>query len=284
MQLCATAVYASDSLFITVLYPGEWKCSVSAPPQAKNSRGSHIRAIFVGINILSGAGMPTKRFVNMNRKLFYLLYIVLLLSPGALKAQESLFAGERSFAGGLVLGANLSQIDGDAYYGYNKLGLVAGGIVYWNFNSRLGASLEILYSRKGVRGIDHANSPYVGPYFGKYYLQANYAEVPLILHYYITPKYHLGIGASYNQLINSSERYEGIDIYEFKPDQYPMIKSNIDFVANASMVLWQGLLVDVRYQYSITPIRKAEHVPQGLGYGGLDQMNNMFAIRMLYLF
>jgi hypothetical protein len=215
-------------------------------------------------------------------------FLTLLSFPA--QAQESetggspYFTGERKFIGGIVAGANLCQIDGDAYYGYNKLGLNAGGIVYWNFSGKIGASLELLFSQKGVRGIDEAYSPYVGPYFGKYYLNLNYVEVPLIVHYYLTPKYHFGLGASYSQLISSSEKYYGVDPYFFTSDKYPFEKSAFDFVVSGSMVLWRGLMANVRYHYSITKLRSPEYVPVGFGYGNQNQMNNMFMVRLMYLF
>lgn len=194
------------------------------------------------------------------------------------------FNGEKKFTGGIAGGVNICQIDGDAYYGYNKLRFLGGGIVYWNFLTKAGVSVELDYTQKGARGIDEANSPYVGPYFGKYNLNINYVEIPVIFHYYITPKYHLGLGASYAQLINSSERYDGVDTYIFPAERFPFKKSNIDFVASASVVLYKGLMANARYQYSLTPIRNAVDVPQGFGYGNQGQVNNMFSIRLIYLF
>lgn len=196
----------------------------------------------------------------------------------------SYFNGEKKFTGGIAGGVNICQIDGDAYYGYNKLRFLGGGIVYWNFLPKAGISVELDYTQKGARGIDEAYSPYVGPYFGKYNLNINYVEIPVIFHYYITPKYHLGLGASYAQLINSSERYDGVDTYIFPAERFPFKKSNIDFVASASMVLYKGLMANVRYQYSLTPIRNAVDVPQGFGYGNQGQVNNMFSLRLIYLF
>ncbi len=221
--------------------------------------------------------------VTMFKKFALLLLISPLLSFFSF-GQDLLFDGEKKFLGGLSLGMNMSQIDGDAYFGYNKLGFNGGGIVYWNFSAKIGASFEILYTRKGARGVDESYSPYVGPYFGKYFLNINYAELPLVVHYYITPKYHLGVGAAYAQLINSSERYEDVDIYYFSSSDYPFRKYNVDFVASASMVVWRNFLLNAKYQYSLTPIRDPEHVPMNLGYMYKPQMNNLFVVRAIYLF
>ena len=40
----------------------------------------------------------------------------------------------RTFYGGLIAGANFTQVDGDNYAGYHKVGLNAGGIVYTRFD------------------------------------------------------------------------------------------------------------------------------------------------------
>src|ERR1043165_9035546 len=58
----------------------------------------------------------------------------------------------RAFYGGLVVGANFAQVDGDNYAGYHRIGINAGGIVYTKFDEHLAASIEILYSQKGSHG------------------------------------------------------------------------------------------------------------------------------------
>lgn len=213
------------------------------------------------------------------------LAIALHMAGGAFAQMEpSVFHQEgRTFIGALVLGANMSQIDGDAYYGYNKLGLVAGGMVYAKFSPTLSASMELEYSMKGVRAVEDAYSSMVGPYYAKYYLNINYVEVPLLLHYTFASKYQLGVGASYSRLLSSSERFEAVDIYYFPSERFPFQKGNVDFVASAGILLWKNWLANIRYQYSITPIRKAENVPAGFGYGYQSQMNNLFSVRLIYL-
>src|SRR4051812_5672132 len=68
------------------------------------------------------------------------------------RAQSSYYVEEqRKFYGGPVMGANLTQVDGDKFAGYNKAGLNVGGIVYIQFSTHIAASLEILYAQKGAR-------------------------------------------------------------------------------------------------------------------------------------
>lgn len=194
-----------------------------------------------------------------------------------------LFNGERKFSGGLVAGGNVCQVDGDYLNGYHKLGLDVGAVAYVNFTSRIAASLELLYAQKGSYSVSANESPYFGSYFAKYSINLSYAEVPLVFHYYITPRYHVGIGASYNVLIRSEEMYNDASFNTvINPEVYPFEKQTFDALFSGSIVLWRGLMLNARYQYSLTPIRKLPNIPAGLGFQ--DQKNNMFTFRLIYLF
>ena len=83
---------------------------------------------------------------------------------------------ENRFGGGLILGLNASQIDGDASAGYNKITPTAGirGII--NLEGKWQITTDILYSRRGAvtasyEAIIEQN------------VTTNYLEVPVMLHY-----------------------------------------------------------------------------------------------------
>ncbi|MGN6568281.1 MAG: hypothetical protein ACTHJ0_10035, partial [Flavipsychrobacter sp.] len=77
-----------------------------------------------------------------------LFIVVLLTSVGffnKLEAQSNYYVEEqRVFYGGLVAGANFTQVDGDYFAGYHKVGINIGGIVYAQLAEHVAASLEIL--------------------------------------------------------------------------------------------------------------------------------------------
>lgn len=199
-------------------------------------------------------------------------------------AENPIFNGERKFTAGIAIGTNISQVDGDNLSGFSKVGLNAGAVVNINFNEKLGIGMELLYSQKGSKSVGAGNSPTAGSFYGKYKISANYAEIPLILYYNLQPKFQFGIGASYNVFISSKETYDdGMNpIVTFDEELYPFNKSSVDALISGSMVLWQGLVLQARYQYSITPIRDFNHAPEG--FAGGDQKNNLFAFRLIYLF
>ncbi|KAA5532430.1 PorT family protein [Taibaiella lutea] len=217
--------------------------------------------------------------------LLLVLSIDNLVSAQSIRADENpVFNGEKKFTAGIAVGANLSQVDGDGLSGFSKIGFNAGPVVNVRFNEKVALGFELLYSQKGSKSIGAGYSPSSGSYFGRYSIKVNYAEVPLILYYYLQPKYQFGIGASYNVLINSKEQYDdGLNpVVPFDETLYSFNKSNIDALISGSMVLWQGLVLQARYQYSLTPIRDFDKVPPG--FGGDNEKNNFFAIRLMYLF
>ncbi len=221
-----------------------------------------------------------------SQSLFYCLVpglFLLMSAPRFLHAQDTeYFDGERQFYGGLVLGLNASQVDGDGFAGFHKPGLNVGATVFWHFTPSVALQLDLLYSQKGSRGVRNDNDPYVGSYFERYTMQLNYAEVPVLIHYVMSQKYQFGIGASYNALIKGSEQYQMANPVYIDPALYPFNKYFIDGIASFNMMLYKGLMANVRYQYAITPVRNFEHTPYGVGTG--HQINKMIAVRLSYLF
>lgn len=72
------------------------------------------------------------------------LYIILLLAFAGLSGLQA-----QRFTGGLLLGLNASQIDGDGWGGYNKAGLSVGGFVRYPINRMLGFQPEFRYEQLG---------------------------------------------------------------------------------------------------------------------------------------
>ena len=92
--------------------------------------------------------------------------IVLVLGClGSLQAQN--------VGGGLLIAGVASQIDGDAWGGYNKLGYSLGGFAWYDFNDRISLMPEITINHRGSREVIEA--------YGQYNL--NVIDVPLLLRY-----------------------------------------------------------------------------------------------------
>lgn len=219
-----------------------------------------------------------------------LLTALLLLGPlFSLAQNKSSFLDRENgkrFFGGLALGLNASQVDGDGFSGFHSAGLNAGGLVYWFFTKDIAASMEFLFSQKGSHGVRESYSPYGGAYYAKYKMRLNYIEVPLVFHYLFQEKYMIGFGGSFNALLSSKESMEDAGYYApINPDDYPFNNFTFDIVGSISRVLGENFIVEARYQYGLTPLRNWQNVaPFVPGMGVSNQFNNMIAFRLIYLF
>jgi hypothetical protein len=185
----------------------------------------------------------------------------------------------RTFYGGLTAGANFSQVDGDYFAGYNKVGVNVGGIVYAQLEKHIAASLEILYSQKGSkstgpREVDN------GSYITDYGINLNYAEIPVMINYFDKRKSHFGAGLSYSRLTSSSEDLFTSPANNVDLSKYPFKSSDLNAVAGFELHLVKGLFLNVRFQYSLTPVR-SNVLPD---YSRSSQYNNLFVFRLMYLF
>ena len=109
------------------------------------------------------------------------------------------------FSAGLILGINASQIDGDLYAGYSKIGIVGGIQGFAYLTDKLDLGIELRYSQIGSRSTPN-NQNSAEPFS----LTLNYAEVPVSINYkdwYVEAedfhRLHFHFGLTYARLISS---------------------------------------------------------------------------------
>ncbi|MCW3121980.1 MAG: hypothetical protein JWQ38_1472 [Flavipsychrobacter sp.] len=214
-----------------------------------------------------------------------LIVIVIVLSGYVQARAQSNYYEEipKVFNGGLILGMNLAQVDGDTYYGFHKIGLHAGAQVYIHFTSKFGITMDLLYSQKGSRGQGVVKSSYIGTYVARYYMDLNYAEVPLTFHY----KEHgldFEAGLAYSRLINSNEYIQSDRMVVIDPVANAFGTSDIEYVVGASAKVYKKIYANARYEYSVISIRPNDRIPVSFGYGNNGQYNNVFNVRLIYMF
>lgn len=142
------------------------------------------------------------------------LIVIILFSLTLTKAQEKKFALKPT------IGVTASQVHGDNYAGYNKLGFTGGLYVNAYLSKTLSTELGIIFAQKGSR---HNQNPEKND-FKYYYLNLNYLEVPLILRFQPN-KFFLTIGASYAYLMSyyeASETGNQTGIYPFNRDEFSL--------------------------------------------------------------
>jgi len=235
--------------------------------------------------------MAVSMFKSKKFGAFIFFAFIFTLSAAKIHAQEEEGGGfyieqPRVFYGGLVIGANFTQVDGDDYAGYHKIGLNVGGIVYAQLKKHLALSLEILYSQKGSKSssADPTRAAIINGttyYTTNYGIDINYAEIPLMINYFDKRKSHAGVGLSYSRLVSSTEN---LVTYPSPPPvdltKYPFKPGGLDAIAGVQLHIIKGLFLNVRFQYSVVPIRTS--LPPY--FARATQYNNMYVVRLMYLF
>ena len=104
-----------------------------------------------------------------------------------------------------------------------------------------------------------------------------------MVNYFDKRKSHFGLGVSYSRLVTSTETLQvdslgsvqNIDLN----NKYPFVKNNFDFLAGVQLHLVKGLFLNIRFQYSIVPIRS--NLPPD--YARAFEYNNLWVVRLMYL-
>lgn len=139
---------------------------------------------------------------------------ILFLFPWALYSQEK----SNTFNLLITAGVSPSQVHGDAYSGFHKLGAMGGVGVETLFNDKWSANLSFLFIQKGARKNQNAEKNDLT----YYYLNMNYLEVP-VMFVYKQKKFLFDAGVSAGYLINYYEGSEAgnlTGIYPFLKFEY----------------------------------------------------------------
>jgi len=196
--------------------------------------------------------------------------------------EHGLYVQHHIFYAGVVAGVNLSQVDGDNFAGYYKYGANLGLIGYAKLWKKVALSYELLYSQRGSRAtaIDLPKISGIDSILiTKYGINVNYAEIPVMINVFDKTKSHIGAGISYSRLLSSSETLQTYPATNAGLSKYPFIKNNMEFVVSSELHIWKGLFFNIRFQYSIIPMRLA--VPPN--FSRSVQYINMWSLRMMYL-
>lgn len=199
----------------------------------------------------------------MNTNFFY-LFLFLLLST-QLQAQDE---SDRRFKAGVVLGVNLSQIDGDALAGYNQPGLNGGLEVTTVLTDRFDVSLEFLFSQKGA---NKTNDDFEAAIIRN--IRLNYVETPVFINFYDW-KLRFSAGGSYARMINYKVVNDfGTDVTE---------SNEYDFVQNV-FSLMLGVTYFINNHWAATA-RWGRESNIRVDKGATKYRGKTLTVRMLYQF
>lgn len=184
------------------------------------------------------------------------------------------YSFSQRFEGGVLVGLNASQVDGDTYSGYKKPGVVAGGYVQTDLSRTVFAGMELKFAQKGSRNVDSlATDGQI-----KYIMRLTYAELPVYLGIRTSERISLLVGLSPGYLIKGTE-YNDYGKFVAQ-DQHPFNAFDLEAMLGFRFQLAKRIFVDLRGAYSLLPIR--DQTGDALWYWKSNQFNNLLSTTLLY--
>jgi opacity protein-like surface antigen len=194
----------------------------------------------------------------------YFCFLILLTLPISTYSQQ--------FEGGFFGGFSASQIDGDTYSGYNKLGFTSGAYATRELTRNLNLKLEFRYIQKGANKKVTENSMSIDK------TKLQYAEIPLLLQYFYNKEIFLEGGLIPEFLLASAEDFG--DGY-IDPTN-PFHRFSLEGALGAGYFISNHIAIGARYSYSLLPAR--DHASGQILRLNLGQRNNVISFSLYYHF
>ncbi len=210
------------------------------------------------------------------KRLLFLIFSLLWLTTQA--QREADVNKDRQIKGLIILGTNLTQVDGDEVAGFNKLGWNAGVGAMLPLGKNFAFNLETLYNQKGAfRKYSIAGDSTGLPY---YKLRLDYLEVPAYFTYEDRHIWTVGLGFSWGRRVGYREIERGIP--QDSSSRYA--KNDWSVLVDLQLRVWRHLKVDLRYSYSMAKIRTRNYGPLISGATWTrQQYNNVIGLRAVYV-
>ena len=186
------------------------------------------------------------------------------------------------FNGGALLGICASQVDGDTYGGFDKVGLQGGVFVNTKFTKAWGAQMEIKYNAKGARKKTSKDDPET------YSLTLHYIDLPLMIDFIIQDRFIIDAGFVPGYLFAKNGEKNGI---KFSDEEIRAFKKvDLSWLLGLNYKITDNFIANIRYSYSLFSIRDYETVDANysfianiFGYTNGDY-NNFLTMGIYYQF
>ena len=196
--------------------------------------------------------------------------LIMMLTSHSVQAQK--------FNGGVIAGGVVSQVDGDYYGGYTKLGYLGGGFVSLHLSPSSSFQLEMEYIQKGSRiPSDSTNGG------NSYLMRFHYLEVPLLYQFTFGKRFSLEAGPAMDVLLGSREESNGMETQA----TIPLRNITMAGIFGVSGFVTGNLKLNFRINYSLMSIRQtADNYPASYRYifWQKGQFNNLLSFSLLYYF
>ncbi len=154
----------------------------------------------------------------------------------------------QSFRGGLIAGVSATQISGDQLGGFDKAGLVAGGMVSMNLGKKTDLAMEILYFQKGSK---KNPNPDIQDYTS-YLLRLSYFEMPLMAQWHYSKRFTFEAGLTFGALL---KEYEEDELGEL-PERTPFNKFEFGIAGGMKVNFAKQFSFVSRIESSLIPVRE----------------------------
>ena len=178
----------------------------------------------------------------------------------------------QEFSGGVVGGLSASQVDGDTYAGFNKIGVVAGGWVSHNIIANIDGQIELMYVGKGAFETKNKISP---PVYHNLRLHFIDLQVILNFNYRDNVVFNLGVEPEYLVFHKLQDEYGTVeDVGQ------PYNNLSMSAVVGVGYRLFDKFIFNVRYSYSVFPIRP--HASNQTWFLNRGLYNNCLTVTLFY--
>lgn len=178
------------------------------------------------------------------------------------------------FEGGFFAGMSASQVDGDTYSGFNKIGLTAGAYIGSDINRQWKWKAELRYIQRGAFKKTSVDDP------DYYRLTIHYVEIPFIIQYFVNDPLFLEIGLVPDIYMFHKEEDEYGDIPVEEGPAYH--RFGLNAAAGIGYFITDAIIIGLRYTYSAIPMR--DHASGQTYLLNRGQYNNVLAVSLYYHF
>ncbi len=155
----------------------------------------------------------------------------------------------QKFNGGIIAGGTLSQVDGDTWAGYYKVGFLAGAFVSLRLSPHSSFQMEMEYIQKGSR----KNANLETGDLNSYLLRLHYLEIPILYQYTFARRFAVEIGPAADVLLGSYEEVNGMA----NPPTEPLRQVTLSGIAGLSAYIASHLKAGFRFNYSLISLRNS---------------------------
>ncbi len=179
------------------------------------------------------------------------------------------------FKGGLLLGFNGSQVDGDNQSGYDKFGLMGGAFIYTPISRNWDLQFEIEYMGKGAQAVsDNEEGTQT-----EFTISLNYIELPVILRLNTIKNFGFEFGLGFGYLFDSSQTLSSY----YQTSQFTFKSFELSGILGFNYRINETFSAIARFSYSFTEIAHTYLNPNDLALGS-GLYNNLFTIGICYQF